>query len=362
MAGEILANLAPALSQTFAKDIVRAWNREAVLAKLIPFKAEGGQGEGKNVSWDVSFTGATAQTFVEGSDVAVGEFQQDVDVPAVLAWGQYRSAFQLSNLEINAASRSIANAAALADIVGHRLEGSVAKIASVVNADLWAGTGTSGGNPSIVGLYGTAANGALVSSGIYAGLATATYPEWASNVLTNGGVARPLTFALLSQLEKNIYTASGRKPTCIVTSPGVASKYEGLFETEKRVIDVGGAGVARYDGSMTQGQEGMRTSLYWRGIPVYRDRNAPAGTLMMLDLDNIEGKLLPFNPLSPDGVPVSAMNAPSSNGQTVTPTPLIVNIYPLARLGSAIKFAAEIYVQLKVSRTNAQGLLGDLVE
>ena len=365
MAADNLANIANALSTTFAPEIVRAFNREAVLAKLLAVKDDNGQGDAKEVAWDVSFSGATAAAFAEGSDVGSTEFNQDVDVPAKLAWGMYRAPFQLSNLEINAASRSIANAKQLGQLVTHRLFGSITKMASVINADLWTGTGTAtNGNPNIIGFTGTAGtwNGALINSGSYAGLSVGTYSEWAANLSTNGGSKRPLTFALLSNLEQSIYTASGRKPNCIVTSPGVVAKYESLFETVKRYNTNEGGGVERYIGSVQAGMEGMTTNLAWRDIPVYRDRNAPAGTLLMLDLDNVEVKYLPFQPLSPDGVPVNAMTIPSSNGQTTTPTPLIAHVYPLARTGSAVKFNAEIYLQLAVKRTNAQGLLGDISE
>lgn len=362
---DVLANISSALSTTFAPEIVRAFNREAVLARLIPMKSDNGQGDAKQVAWDVSFSGATAAAFAEGSDVTAGEFTQDVDVPATLSWGQYRAAFQLSNLEINAASRSIANAIELGRIVTHRLFGSITKLASVINTDLWTGTGTaSNGNPNIIGFTGTAGtwNGALITSGSYAGLSVGTYSEWAANLNTNGGTTRPLTFALLSQLERTIYTSSGRTPNCIVTTPGICSKYESLFQTQTRFNSNDGGSMPRYQGSMQAGMQGMETSLSWRGIPIYRDRNAPTGTLLMLDLDNTEGKYLPFVPLSPDGVPVGTQALPSSNGQTTNPTPMQVNVYPLGRTGSAVKFVAEIYLQLAVKRTNAQGLLGDISE
>lgn len=358
MAIDTLSAISSALSTTFAPQIVRAFNREAVLAKLLPVKDDGGQGDAKQVAWDVSFSGASAGTFTEGADVLVTDFAQDVDTTATLSWGLYRSSFALTNLEITAAARSIGNATALGQMVMHRLMGSITKLASVINADLWAGTGASN---SIVGFVGSSFNGALISSGTYATLATGTYPEWASNVLTNGGATRPLTFALMSQLERTIYTNSGRRPNCIVTSPGVLSKYESLFETQKRYNSNEGGAVDRYVGSVQQGMEGMTTNLSWRDIPVYRDRNAPSGTLLMLDLENVEMKFLPF-PAASDGVPQQAMNVPSSNGQASTPTPLMAHIYPLARTGDAQKFSVVIYMQLAVKRTNAQGALGDISE
>lgn len=363
---DVLANISPALSQTFAPDIVRAYNREAVLGRIIPFVSDDGQGDAKQVAWDVSFSGASAQAFAEGSDVQVGEPAVDVDVPATLSWGQYRSVFYLSNLNINAATRTIAGGAALVDMVGHRTVGAATKLASVINTDLWTGTGTaSNGNPNIIGFTGTPEtwNGALISSGTYATLATATYPEWASNLLTNGGTFRPLSFALLSQLERQIFINSGRTPSVIVTTAGIASKYENLFEGAQRWMNEGGSGgVQLFAGSIGAGMDGMNTNMMWRNIPVIRDRNAPTGSLLMLDLEYVEGKYLPFAPLSPDGIPVTTFSLPSSDGKAGAPTPMIATLYNLGRTGSAVKFVLEIYLQLAVKRTNAQGLLADLSE
>lgn len=362
MAIDNLAAISNALSTTFAPNIVRAFNREAVLAKLLPVRDDGGQGDAKQVAWDVSFSGASAAAFAEGADVQVSDFAQDVDVPATLPWGLYRSSFALTNLEITAAARSLKNAEVLGNMVLHRLMGSITKLASVINADLWSGTGTSGGgNPNIVGFVGSSYNGALITSGSYATLSVGTYPEWASNLLTNGGTARPLTFALLSQLERNIYVNSGRRPNCIVTSPGVLSKYESLFETQKRYNSNEGGAVDRYVGSIQSGMGGMETNLSWRDIPIFRDRNAPTGTLLMLNLDDLAMKFLPF-PASSDGVTQTAVNLPSSNGASPTPTPLLAHIYPLARTGDAQKFSVVIYMQLAVQRTNSQGILGDISE
>lgn len=365
MAADVLANIANALARTFAPDIVMQFNREAVTAKLLSVKDDQGYGDAKEVAWDVSFSGATAAAFAEGSDVGASEFNQDTDINAILSWGMYRAPFQLSNLEINAASRAVGSADKLRSIVTHRLFGSMTKMASVINADLWTGTGTaSNGNPNIIGFTGTAGtwNGSLISSGSYAGLATGTYSEWASNLFTNGGVSRPLSFALLSQAERQIYLNSGERPDVMVGSVGVLSKYEGLFESQKMYNSNEGGGVSQYRGSVTAGMEGMKTSLAWRDTPMYRDRNAPTGVLLMLNSSNLELKFLPFNPLSPDGVPVQTMTLPSSNGKATTPTPLMANIYPLARTGSAIKFNVEMYVQLAVKRPNSCALIGDLSE
>ncbi len=289
------------------------------------------------------------QSISRFSDVGSGEFLQDPLVPAVLAWGQYRSAFQLSNLEINAATASIANAAELGNILGERLEGSVSKMVSVINADLFAGTGTDGsGNPNIIGL-----NTAILNSGSYATIDPNTYPEWVGNVVANGGTARPLTMDLLYNLEQQIFTASGMEPDALVCSPGVYRKYAGLFEATRRTVDDGRGPIPTY--------QGAASNLFWKGLPVIRDRNATSGTLYMLNQGMIETRLLPFAMVQ-DGVLKTQKDLPSSNGMESASTALTCQVYPLGRTGSGVKFVAETYLQLKVVRRNAHGILKDISE
>lgn len=358
MAVDNLSNISSALSQTFARRLVKAWNRQAITLSMVPVVSDMGQGDAKQIAWDAEFSGAGAAAFAEGSDVAAGEFLVDPLVPAVVPWGMYRSAFQLSNLEINAASRSIANAAQLGNIVALRVESAVAKMLSKMSGDFFTGTGTDGsGNPNIIGLQA-----ALAATGTYASIAKGTYAEWAGNVLANGGIARTLTFDLLANLEQNIFTASGQEPDVLVTSPGVARKYEGLFETTRHTISTGASSVPAYQGSTSGGVTGPRTNLFWRGKPVIRDRDCPTGQLFMLKWSEVEMKYLPFQPLSPDGVSAQVTNMPSHDGTNAVPSGIMATVYPLARTGSAVKFVAEIYVQNKVARPNAHGWLQDISE
>ena len=358
MAADNLTNISSALTQSFSKRLVKNWNRQGILISQIPVVSDGGQGDAKQVAWDALMTGATAGAFLEGSDVAQSEFNQDPAIPAVLPWGMYRTAFKLSNLEINAGSRNIAGAIELGNLVGLRAEGSITKMLSVMNRDFFSGTGTdASGNPNVVGL-----SAALQNSGTYAGISKNQYVEWQGNVLGNGGVVRPLTFDLLAALEQSVFIASGRQPTAIVCSPGIARKYEGLFESRRMTIDNGSAAVLGYQGSTTMPYTGPQTNLYWRSLPIFRDRDCPPNTLYMLNMQELETKYLPFSPLAPDGVNVRNANMPSSDGTNFAPTNIQCTVYPLARLGSAVPFVAEVYVQMKLSRPNAHGLLLDCAE
>ena len=348
--GESLSNISSALATTIGAKLRRQFNRKATLARQFEVVPASGQGGGKQITWDVTFSGAAAASFAEGSAIGAAEAASDVDVPAVLPYGYYRSTFQLTNLEIKAAKGSVAGATALGKLVWERLDGSLTKIASVGNADLFTGTGTDGsGNPNLIGLQT-----ALAATGSYGGLSKATYPEWAGNVLANGGTPRPLTQDLIYNLDQLIFTASGSESNrIIVTSAGVYRKYAGLFEALKRVV-VGPDGAApKYEGGARE--------LSWDGSPVIRDRNNPTGYMFMLTTDDI--KIRPLTEeVDEDQVMSRMMAAPSSNGETAEPTPFVCDVYPLGRVGSSVQFVAETYLQLQVERINSHGMIADISE
>ena len=95
---------------------------------------------------------------------------------------------------------------------GERVLNAHHKLCSRVNVDIFTGTGDldAAGVPTLVGLYG----GPMIATGAYATIDRGQFPEWAGNVLANGGVARPLTLDLMAQLEQNVFTACGAsRPT-----------------------------------------------------------------------------------------------------------------------------------------------------
>ncbi len=348
MADETLSDITDALAQTFGPQIVRTWNRTGRLAQMVPVKSGGGQGGGKNLAWDVELDDASAGNFDEGADLDPGELDFDRVLPAVLPWGQYRAAFQLSNLEINAARANIGNAGALEDIFGERVLGKAAKLLSIINADMYTGTGTgTGSSPNIVGLVT-----ALAATGYYATIDKGTYTSFAGIVSANGGTPRALTRALLSAAEAAGFVASNFSPTALLTTAGIATKYEGLFQEVQRIMSDGG-GVPSVDLSTKQ--------LFWRGAPIVRDRQAPTGDVLMVDVGELALHVLDFAPAA-DGVQTQTRPLPSSNGAEIANTSIPVHICPLARMGSGQRFMLEIYAQLKVPKPSGHVLIKDISE
>lgn len=348
MAADNLSNISGALATTFAPQLVRAWNRASVFLSALTFMPGGGQGGGKQLGWDVQFSGASAASFAEGSDVDSSEMSHDVEKSATIAWGQYRSTFQLSNLELNAAYANMGNAAELERILEERFFDACAVITSKMNKDAIAGTGVDGsGNPTLVGILT-----ALDATTTYGTLNKITYPEWAGNVVANGSVARPLTLDLLAKADQAQYVASGYSCEMILTTPGVKTKYEGLFNPLQRV-NTGGGPIPRFDGSSDD--------LFWRGRPIVRDKDMTAGYMAGIVASEIELRVLPWVPV-PDMVPMTVRELVSSNGGQAQNLGAFVHVYPLARTGSAVKFCAEIYAQIKVKRPNQHFLLADISE
>ncbi len=347
MALEVLSDISAALSQTFERDLYHQFNRTATLLSQIEARPTT---TGKTIAWDVEVTGSGTQATVvaEGSDVAAGEYQTDKPLPATLSHGIYRTAFQLSETELKVAAISMGSPEALVDLLGDRMLTKMASLASLINQDLFTGTGTSGGNPNIIGLYG----GACDASTTYATIIPGTYTEWQSTVLGNSSVDRPLTVDLLNQAEEQIFRKCGRRPDFIMTSTGVRRKYQGLFEEIRRL----------QGGPYNLGVEGDPAFM---GIPVQRDKDAPSKKLIMGCSEFLRIRFLP--PLGNDiDTTLRRMRMlQGSNGQPaqrVTGTAIPVGIQPAGKTGANIKFWMDLELQLQVLRRNAFAVITDISE
>lgn len=342
---ETLAQVSAALTQVFAPDLQRQMNRLATTAAML--QAE--RGQGKNCAWDVEFSGAVADAVGEGSDVAPAEFTTDPLVPAQLGWATYRQSFALTELEIDAAASSVGTPDVLLDMFGERVMNAHHALCAKVNQDLFTGTGVAlNGHPNLVGLFG----GPLEPTGIYAAINRATFGEWAGNVLANGGVPRPLTLDLMAQMEQNLFTACGEPPNLIIASAGVLRRYEGFFESVRRVV-ADGRGPLDYNAGAS--------NLFYKGIPIVRDRHCTVGRMAFLNTNYVRVKYLPHvNPGDALGHGESRLS--SSAGVVHTATDIPARIVLLAKTGDAVKATVKTTIQLAVKRPNACGYVADIAE
>lgn len=352
MAAETLSSVVNALSQVFAPELARQWNRSAVVAALIAAQPGAvSAGKGKNVAWDVAFSGNAAGTVAEGSDVQDAELASDTNLPAILDWAHYRSSFKVSETELDAAASSVGVATALMDLFGERIMNAGEKLARVINVDLLTGDGTDGsGNPQLVGLLG----GALETTGLYAGISRAAQSEWAGNVLSNGGVPRPLTLDLMYQMDQQIFTASMETATHIITSPGVYRKYAGLFESVRRIEGDGRSAMTFGSGA---------AELFWKGVPVLRDPSMPSGTLIFFNARHVSAKYLPRLGSPQDAVMSRMQDLSGGNGDLVkNMTGIPARVAILAKTGDSVKCSVKTTVAACVKRPNALGYIDDISE
>lgn len=349
MALEALTNVSNALATLFDAMVQRQMCRKAVLLGLLVKKPGGG----KNCAWDVEFSGAAADTFTEGADVAAGDLAQDVKVPATLDWGFYRSNFGVSGLAKAVAASSNTSPEALRALIEDDILGSASKLASVINAKLYNGSGAG----HIIGL-----DSALAATGTYANISKATYTEWAGNIETNSGTDRALTKSLLDKLETAIYEDCGESPDIIVATPAVVRKYESLFDAITQVVlpqgELSAGTRAPNLGAVPQNSTGFSGFTY-KGIPVFRDKDATAGTLRMLNSDYVEVKTVPPAHRRATQTQASTTGLTDEQGRSVG---LNVDFQPLAKTGDSDRFSLVTYIQMKVKKVNAHGIIEDIDE
>ena len=370
MAGETLQNVFNALAQIMDNSLTREWNRTTYLLKWIAAAGGIAPGFGKNAAFDVEFTGATAGTVAEGADVAAGEFNSDVDEPAVFQWCTYRTSFQISEQLVDAARTSVGTPGKLRDLFGSRIISANATLAKAVEQDLLTGTGVdSTGNPACIGIFG----GALSASGIYGGLNPVTYTEWASTLLANGGTLRSLTAQLLNQADNAIFIAASLPWNLMVTSAGVAAKYEqffmsgggnaGNFPLAMQVPNTPTA--PQYGLGVALDAQGQMDALQWKGKRVMRNPLGPTGKIAFLNTDFIKMQYLPHVPTRNEIEFFQMLGLTGSSGDepaTRMTTPLPVRFVELAKTGDSHKISGRVTVALAITRRNAMAVIQDVLE
>lgn len=368
MAGENLASIFNALSQLFAPDIERQWNRTTYMLALIAAQAGVAAGDGRNVAFGVEFSGASAGTVAEGADIASNEFNSDINEPAFFPWCTYRSSFQATEQEVDIARRSAGSPTALMDLFGERIFGCQAQIARSIENDVLAGTGVdANGNPAIIGIFG----GALSATGAYGGLNPATYSEWASNVVSNGGTLRALTPDLMAQVDQQIFTAASIPWDLIVTDAAITRKYVGIFTQGAPVTGATQQALVRnMDASpapqyaIGPGLTSMSQldNLYFMGRLVQRNPVSPANKIAFLNSSKMRMKYLPHVQSRNEIELFQMLGLQGSSGNIIQATGIPARVSEIAKTGDSHKVTMRATVAMAITRRNSCGLLTDVSE
>lgn len=333
MANFDLTTVSAALAQGMAPRVQRTFNSLSVAMRLfrkVP-------GAGKNLAWDVEYTGAIGENFSDGADVS----NYGIDTPqfASLSWGLYRSNFQITNQAAAAAASSF-QPQDLINPFARQMDNSARKLASTLNGVVYSGAGT---GTTIAGLAL-----AIKDDNTYAGIdrSSGTHAQFRAKVIDPGTLTDP-TIALIRSDLGSIYDQCGESPDIALCNTAVWNKVAGLFTD-----------VTRYNKDAFVNAEG-RTITMDASIDAMmidkcmfiKDKDATANVIYYLNSNYVEWEYLPPVNLAPDANQSTVMQLQDQDGELG----LALSVYPLARTGAAAKMTMEVMTQLKVTRPNACG-------
>ena len=323
------------LAQNYAPEILSQINRKSALLQVIKAK----DGEGKNVSWAVKSDGQLAEAYGEGTDVTV--YGSDGQSSAILNWGLYRAPFQVTQLALDAAATSRSPEGNL-DRWLDNMKSASAALASLINRDSYTGTGTSGGNPNIVGL--DAAIGSLSNTYATVDRSIGGNAFWRPGVVSDPGILTAITFQQIRSDMRKIFEACGTNPDVAMCSPAVFEAIGALFDATKRSVRE----INTNAGAVTL-QMGFE-ALECDGMFFVKDKDATANTIFYLNTENVEYDVLPSTLIS--AIPQQILEA--NDGFNAIPLRFIYEM--LAKTGQSEKAAVRCTPQLKVKRPNSCGV------
>lgn len=332
-----LTQIQQVLNQLYGPVIADQLNQQTVTLGMLPKSI----GEGKNIAFPVKLVrGTSAGSYASGADISGND--NDTEQPAVLQWKRYKAEFKVTG-EVIAAAASNMGQPAYANMLGKVIMDATKNLGKKLNTDIF-GDGTGNGGLDLDGLAV-----ALADSGTYAGLSRSTYPLWRGNVLANGGTARALTVDLMRVAERLVFENSGAMPDLIVTSPRIHDKFEALFDNLKR-----------FPGDVANPRiEGSTMGLFFRGIPIVRDAQCPAGQMFFITRDSLSfEQLMPVDML--DGIELVQGRKPIMNDSG--DIGMQVAIEMLGKTGDAYKGFVKLYGNLKVEHPNRNAVIKDIDE
>lgn len=156
---------------------------------------------------------------------------------------------------------------------------------------LFYGTGAGNAGKDFAGLEGIVDDG--TNTATYGGLTRTTYPTLNSTVTASGGTLSLQKMATLY----NAISNGDITPTEIYTTPTIHSLYESLLTPMQRMNTTLGARPGTTAGT-------GYVDLYYKGMPVYKDRKCTSGVMYMINGDRLNFFALPFTP-TPDYKKVS---------------------------------------------------------
>lgn len=376
MAATTSSDIAGALSLLQTRRLTSQINWSSVLYNLLPVVPA--TGVGKSANWTVEVSGqSNASAVAQTKTWALSDAAAETELAATLAWAIYENTAAVTGLAKAIAANTGYNKGSLlgdaATLFASRLDRSYKRCVRGVAAQLYSGQASQ--TPEQVVGIATAIDGS--AGGSYAGIAVNSYAEWASTEATQ--TASSLTFATLrTNLLTPIYTASGTRPTFLITTPTRYDQLRDLYGTKSvpYITEMMLPGVSNPDIGLVRAPRkvllaGMEAFMI-DGIPVFRDADCTTDTIYAINTEHIW-----FWQLMPDGInltdqditdrvrPLLGSNV-SMLGPAVfdeirnairNPTGLIPQFTALGNAGTQEQAVCTVMGQLCVDRRNVHGKL-----
>ncbi len=346
MAAVTASTIADALAQQYP-EVYSTVFRHFIAAQLIPVR----EGGGKNDAFDVRFRSTQgARNATEGEDVTT--YIADTFVPATGVWAEYDASIKLSGLSMAIADSTGGTASEVKEQRREALVAAYQELAVTMRGDFYSGVSTS--PQSLIGLWGGTTVGALGSTGTYFNInrgGAAPLPNWAGNVLRNGGALRPTTGDLLDTAMTTVHDARGTSVSFMLASGQVCDalkKNTGLKYTQE--ITVAGQEITLHLGYK---------AITHNGIPIIRDPGCTANVIFGIDRDQISFRQLAQ---STDPFVMATKAALSASGTKELPgsVPFTVMVKPLSIGGDYTRSQVTWKGQLRVHDPASHFVLADL--
>jgi hypothetical protein len=326
------------LAQEYAHELIPTVNRTCVALRLLPMRVGGG----KNCSWVVKGSGATAAVMAEGA--SAGTPANDAQLPATLNWAYYKADGGATG-PAQAAAGTAGSPRGNANLLAGNVVDSVAQMASEINQDVYSGDPTA--SPVEIG----GLDYAIMSvTNTYATI-NRTSEAAARPTIFNPGVATPVTHSMLRKDISDIKVACGEAPDLALCHPDVWNEVAGTFDATRRYVQTTELTTARGRITLDASVNAVTIS----GCTFVEDKDATresgntSGRIYYLNSRLVEFDLLPPKEIagllaSMGIVPGMMLRANDGFGEI----PLLAAVVAMAKTGDADTFMAKSYLQLKV--------------
>lgn len=297
MASTALADISAALSLVFRPALKTQINSVVVLPFLLPVL----MGEGKILTWTAEFTGAAnAAATAEGVALSSSDADDELELPASLAWSQYTKVSSVSDLAQAAAGsnynpQSLMGEGVGGDLLLQRVFRQMRRMALGIAGDLY------GGNPGATPTEIAGAALAIDSTGTFATIDPTSETEWSAHEGTS--TLASLDFDTLTQFFTSVYDNCGFYPEFVTVPSNVFNAIRGLFtnyEVNARLqrefqLSRGG-GMSGLEARAVQLAAGMR-AIEVDGVMIVLDPACTANTMYAWHTAHVAIRELPFDPV-----------------------------------------------------------------